>query len=144
MDNLDNLRLLCESVRWCPERPKKLVRIYIGGKEGILWRAMRVVIRALAKRLDFDFEYFCSEDIQSLKMTERQFVNFFLESDCHFILGHAHQGLRIGSLRWNMEHLQSQSFAGSMPILDFPRDNSYFVQLSRRTNLNTLRPWAIL
>jgi hypothetical protein len=44
-------------------------------------------------------------DVFEQKLTEREFVNKFLEADLHFILAHPHQGAKIKQLGWDMVKL---------------------------------------
>jgi hypothetical protein len=49
---------------------------------------------------------FSCKDVKDRNMTEKDFVDWLLESDVHFILSHVHQGLK--QLAWHMVTLEMQ------------------------------------
>ena len=103
----------------------RLVRIFSGGRQstqsGPFFAALKVYQRRVgagALRIEvMDTSMLCR-----FKWTPKQFVDWLLQSNIHFILAHVHQSLLLHNLMWDMRealsHFQRLKFHTGFPTGD--------------------------
>ena len=85
---------------WKPETT--LVHVFSGGENGVQVRAFMVALDAnLAKRhiTNVKVVIMTTSDLRAAKYSPRQFVDWLLACDIHFILSHVHQSLNFWDCR---------------------------------------------
>jgi len=114
-----DLELHWDAVQYKRQRAKRLVRIYMGSFLNSQWLRFSVSLPSIAAMYNLQVEILSIQDVNKRRMSESDFVNYFLAADIHFILGHAHQGASIRALGWNMdvlkENLQRLKFHNGFP-----------------------------
>jgi hypothetical protein len=84
------------------------MKVFLGGEDGVQVGPFKAAwTRAEVSKKDWDVQYITVNYINESGWSEKELVDWLLDSHIHFILSHVHQG--VGNfLHWNMEVLDSQ------------------------------------
>ena len=93
--------------------PKKLIRVFLGGKRGINVGPFLVALQIILD--DVRVETMDTDQLKLLGFSPSDLTDWLLESDAHLILSHVHQGiisphvgLTVCSVKWTAENLTSE------------------------------------
>ena len=73
----------------------KVFKVFVGCELGVQWAKFEVArcrFETNTQRLPFKFIYLTTTDIRERNLTEKEFVDFFLDCDIHIFLSHPLQG----------------------------------------------------
>jgi hypothetical protein len=85
------------------------MRVFLGGEDGVQVGPFKAAwTRAdVTQKENWDIQYLTVNYINEIGWSEKDLIDWLLDSHVHFILSHVHQG--IGRfLEWNMEILEFQ------------------------------------
>ena len=104
---LDEILFQWDAITYTRNRDLPLIRVFIGGKSSNQGRLFSAILSRVPDIDKVEIEYVTTEFVRESAFLEHEIIEYLLEADAHFIIGHLHQG-SVDTLSWDLARLTAQ------------------------------------